>query len=288
MRTERQMDPLTKNIALVFLVNTMAAIGLKVTVGELGKAFTNHSLMTRALVVNIIIAPLLGLLLVRIFPVSANAATGILLLAAAPGGLNAIQFTSKSKDSLCYAASLLFVLTITGILLSPLVAALILPFGTPLTLPYGRIFLFLLLYLFLPLIAGLFIHRIWEHLADLLSKPTALCGTIAFITVVVRMMTIRKQAMASLGKIELLVMLGFIITLMVIAWLLGGPSRETRRILATATSMRNAALCFIIATNAFPDTDVIVTVIAFSGLMIPPNMLLTAYSIIKGKKSREV
>ncbi len=281
------MDPLTKNIALVFLVTTMMAIGIKTTPAELVAALASRSLIIRSLVVNIIIAPLLGLLLVKIIPMSTDTAVSILLLAAAPGGLNAIQFTSKSKDALCYAASLLFILSLLAILLSPVIIALMIPLRTPLALPYRTVFSFLLLYLLLPLTAGLAVHRISKRFANLLSKPMALCGTVAFITVVVRMMTLRKEAMAALGKSELLAMLGFIVAMMIIAWFLGGPSLETRRVLATATSMRNAALCFIIALNGFPDSGVIAAVVAFSGLMIPPNMLLTVYSIIKERKTSE-
>jgi len=218
---------------------------------------------------------------------SQDTAVGILLLAAAPGGLNSIQFTSKTNDALCYAASLLFILTLLAVLFSPLIAALMLPLETPLTLPYGRVFWFLLLCLLLPLIAGLAVHRQSKHFANLLSRPMALGGTIAFVVVLVRVMAQRKEAMAALGRGELAVMLGFIITLMIIAWFLGGPSHETRRVLATATSMRNAGLCFILAINGFPDSDVIVTVVAFSGLMIPPNMLLMVYSIIRERKSVE-
>ncbi len=260
------MDPLTKILTIIFLITTMAAIGLKVTIGEIVTALGNRSLMIRSLAVNLIIVPLVGLLLVKIVPMSRDAAVGILLLAAAPGGLNAIQFTSKSKDALCYAASLLFILTLLSVLLSPAIAAMMLPLNTPLTLPYAKVVRFLLLYLLLP-------------------KPVALCGTVFFVVVVIRLMAQRKQAMAAMSKTELAAMIGFIILTMIIGWFFGGPSNQTRRILATTTSMRNAALCLLIAISSFPGTDVIVTVVAFSGLMIPPNMLLAVYEIIKERKS---
>ena len=276
---------MTKTFAIIFLITTMAAIGLKVTMGEIATALGNRSLMIRSLVVNLIIVPVIGLLLVEIVPMSHDAAVGILLLAAAPGGLNAIQFTSKSKDALCYAASLLFILTLLSVFLSPLIAALLLPMDSPLALPYARVIRFLLLYLLLPLVAGLTIHRVSKRFANLLSKPMALCGTVFFIVVVIRLMAQRKQAMAAMSKTELAAMIGFIILMMIIGWLFGGPSNQTRRILATTTSMRNAALCLLIAINSFPGTDVIVTVVAFSGLMIPPNMLLAVYEIIKERKS---
>jgi BASS family bile acid:Na+ symporter len=67
---------------------------------------------------------------------------------------------------------------------------------------------------------------------------------------------------------------------------MGGPERETRRVLAAASSMRNAALCFVIANRAFPGTDVDAAVAAFSALMIPPNMLFALYSGLAGRRRR--
>jgi BASS family bile acid:Na+ symporter len=232
-----------------------------------------------------IIVPLLGFLLVKLVPMSQDAKVGILLLAAAPGGLNAIQFTSKTKSALCYAASLLFILTLLSVLLSPVIVNFMLPVSTSVTLRYGRVIMFLFLFILLPLLAGLGVHRVSKRIADMLSKPIALCGTVFFVVVVILMLAQRKQAMAALSKTELAAMIVFIILTMIIGWLLGGPSIETRRVLATNTSMRNAALCFVMATKGFPDTNVIVTVVAFSGLMIFPNMLLTVYEIIKERKS---
>ncbi|TFG48238.1 MAG: hypothetical protein E4H40_05000 [Candidatus Brocadiia bacterium] len=279
------MDLISKIFTGIFLVTTMASIGLKVTTGELISAMRDRSLMKRSLVVNLIIVPFLGLLLVNIVPMSHEAKVGILLLAVSPGGLNAIQFTSKTKDSLCYAASLLFILTLLSVLLSPVIASFMLSADTSFTLHYGRVIKFLFLFILLPLLAGLGVHYISKKYAHILSKPIALIGTVFFVVVVIRMLAQRKQAMAALSKTELATMIVFIILTMIIGWLFGGPSIETRRVLATSTSMRNAALCFVIATNGFPDTNVILVVVAFSGLMIFPNMLLTVYEIIKERRS---
>ena len=280
------MDPLTRAFTLIFLTTTMAAIGLKVTSAELVSAFRDRSLMARSLVVNLILVPLVGLLLVTIVPLSQDAKVGILLLAVTPGGLNAIQFTSKTKDALCYAASLLFILTLLSVLLSPVIASFMLPVSTSFSLRYETIIRILFLGVLLPLLAGLGVHRVSKRVAQILSKPVAIIGTVFFVMVIVRLLAQRKQAMATLSKTELAAMIGFILITMIIGWLFGGPSIETRRVLATATSMRNAALCFIMATRGFPDTNVIVTVVAFSGLMIFPNMLFTVYELVKEKRRR--
>ncbi len=52
-------------------------------------------------------------------PMSTDVAIGLLLLAASPGGLNAIQFTSKTSTSYSYSATLLFLLSLLAVLVSP-------------------------------------------------------------------------------------------------------------------------------------------------------------------------
>jgi len=244
-----------------------------------------RSLMIRSLAVNFLVVPALGLLLVSIVPMSTDVAVGLLLMAAMPGGLNAIQFTSKTPGALSYAATLLFVLSLLAVLVSPALAAWILPLQqSDLSLPLGRVIGVLLAAVVLPLVTGIALHHWCGHLAGKLAKPVALVGTVAFVVAVVLLMAQRKEAMSALTGTELGAMLGLIVLSMVAGGLLGGPAMDTRRVLATATSMRNAALGLVVALNSFPDRQVDVAVIAFSALMIPPNMLFTVYEIIHQRR----
>ena len=80
-------------------------------------------------------------------------------------------------------------------------------------------------------------------------------------------------------------MLIFIVISMAVGWLMGGSAKETRPVLATATGMRHVGLSILIAQNAFPDPAVQAPLLAFSVLMVPPSMLLTAYMLIRSRKS---
>jgi BASS family bile acid:Na+ symporter len=281
------MDPLSKALAIVFLVATMLSIGLKVTAAELVSSLRDRGRMARSLTVNFLLIPAIGLLLATIIPMSADVKVGFLLLAVAPGGLNAIQFTSKTTEGLSYAATLLFILSFLSVLVSPLLAAVVVPLGTSLTLPYGKAIAFLLLGVVGPMLVGLAVHRFRGRVAHVLAKPVALVGTVSFVVVVVLLMGVRKQAKAAMTASELAAMLVFIVASMVVGWALGGPGKETRRILATGSSMRNAALALMIAINSFPESNVDVAVIAFSGLMIPPNMLFTVYHLVQGRRRKK-
>lgn len=279
------MDPLAKAFTIVFLVATMLSIGLKVTAADLMSVVRDRGRMARLLAANFLLIPAIGLLLATVIPMSTDVKAGFLLLAVAPGGLNAIQFTSKTTEGLSYAATILFILSFLSVLVSPLLAAAVIPQETSLALPYGKAIAFLLLGVLGPMLVGLAVHHVWGRIAHLLAKPVALVGTVSFVVVVVLLWGIRKEARAGMTAPELAAMLIFIVITMVVGWALGGPGKETRRILATGSSMRNAALGLMIAVNSFPDTNVDAAVIAFGALMIPINMLFTVYGVIQGRRA---
>jgi BASS family bile acid:Na+ symporter len=93
--------------------------------------------------------------------------------------------------------------------------------------------------------------------------------------------------MNTVGKEALLSMLIFIIISMAVGWFMGGPAKETRPLLATVTGMRHVALSLLIALNTFPNPAVQAPLLAFSALMVPPNMLLTAYMVIRSRKAAQ-
>jgi bile acid:Na+ symporter, BASS family len=278
---DKYLDPLSRSLTLLFLIATMVSIGLQVTLPELRHALSDRRLLLRAVLVNFLLVPLLGLLLVWLLPLSADVSVGLLLLAVSAGGPNALQFTSKVKGGLANAAALLFILSLLSVPLAPVLGQALISTGKSLDLPVGRALAALLLYLLLPLLAGLAIHRLQPRLAERLAKPLMLLGTIAFVVVVVRTMAVKKAAMAALVGPELLAMLALIVGSMVLGWLFGGPARETRRVLASTTGMRNAAIALLIALRSFSGTDADAVVVACTALMIPINMIYTIGATIR-------
>jgi BASS family bile acid:Na+ symporter len=65
---------------------------------------------------------------------------------------------------------------------------------------------------------------------------------------------------------------------------MGGPDTGTRRVLATGTGMRNVMVALLIAVTSFPNSDVDLAVLAFSALMVPPNLVFTMYQNRKVKR----
>jgi BASS family bile acid:Na+ symporter len=184
-----------------------------------------------------------------------------------------------------FAGSSAFLLSFVAVFLSPALVALVLPGDISVVIPYGRVLLFVVVFLLLPLVAGTLVRSRGERLAEKLSKPCAIISLVLFFVVLVLLMALRKEAMNAVGKEALLYMLIFIVISMAVGWFMGGPAKETRPVLATATGMRHVGLSILIALNAFPDPAVQAPLLAFSVLMVPPSMLLTAYMLIRSRKA---
>jgi len=75
------------------------------------------------------------------------------------------------------------------------------------------------------------------------------------------------------GGGTVLAMLLLLLVSMLIGWLIGGPDRETRRILATSTGMRSVIVVLYIARYCFPGTNVYMIPIVYLSLMVPTNLL---------------
>lgn len=270
---------------LVFIIAMMLSVGLQVSVREMLDVLRKRGLMGRALVANFILVPIVAFIVIRLFNLPMDVRIGLALLALAPGAPIATQFTTRHKGALSFAATLLFVLFILAVFWTPIVANLLAPAGIEIHLPLLHTLETLVLYLFIPLAIGRVLQRWASPLAARIVKPVTLLATLSFVCGVILMLGENKHAREIIGTKAVFAMLLIIVLSMVVGWFSGGPEKATRKVLVTNTSMRNIAVCLVIALNSFSDEDIGATIIAFSSLMIPLNMLFTAYHLIAQKRA---
>ncbi len=135
----------------MFVVVVMLSIGLRVSSGQLFEVLRNRTLFVRALLTNCVLIPALGLLLVRLFPLTPDASVGILLLSAIPGTPVALQFTRQAKTHLAFAAAMTFVLSVVSIAMTPLALELMPQHAQRNQRPLLILILSIVLYIGLPL-----------------------------------------------------------------------------------------------------------------------------------------
>jgi predicted Na+-dependent transporter len=271
-------------LVLVFLVTSMISIGMQTRVSDLRSLVATRGFLVRTLLANFVVVPIVGMAVVLLLPLQPHVAGALVLLACAPGGLSAIQFTSQVKGSAPLAGATLGLLSLLAVFFSPLIMKAVLPGNVQIVIPYGRALLAFLAFVLLPLLAGMFVLGKAPGAAMRLCKLLALAGLIAFVAFMVLTGSARQAAAGEIGMAAVGAMLLFIFVSMAVGWFMGGPTHDSRQILATSTSMRNAALCLAIVESSSPGHAVLVPLVAFSLLMVPTNMLFTVYQKVRKKR----
>jgi len=257
-----------------FVAVVMLSIGLRVRGGELIDILRNRALFTRTLLANCALVPALGFLLVHIFPLAPDARIGILLLAAIPGTPIALQFTRMAKTRLAFAATMIFVLSLVSIAMIPLAIEVIPETAQRNQQPLLLLATSIALYIALPLCAGLWAARRAPKIAPRLVLPLGVLATITFIFLMWETRLVRRGAFNAIrGGGSILAMLLLLLLSMVIGWLIGGPDRESRRVLATSTGMRSVIVVLYVARYCFPGTNVYMVPVVYLSLMVPTNLL---------------
>jgi BASS family bile acid:Na+ symporter len=282
------VDTLTKVLFFIFVVGSMLGIGLKITKDDLLAVVRDRSWLARVLVANFVLIPALGILVAKTLAAKPENELALILLACAPGGLGAIQFLTKTREemTLAYAGGTAFLLTFLSVFISPLLAALALPEGLVLTVPYVGVIAVLSIVMLVPLALGMLVHQMAGAVGRKLAGPVALAATAAFVAGTIKTLALTKQAKSAVGTKVLIGIVLFIFVSMLIGWVFGGPKKGTRSVLATASSMRNAALCLAIAVRSFPDIAVVTPLVAFMAIMVPLNMLFMVIFKAVGKIQR--
>jgi len=270
---------------ITFLVASTLSVGLQSGTRELRSMFEEPDLLVRAIAANFVVVPLVGIVLSRLLPLTPAVSASLLLLACTPGGLSSMQFTSKIRGEATSAAATLVVLCVLAVLISPWMLYAALPSDVEFTISYGPILRFIGVAVLAPLAIGVIAHDRLPDLAARFTRLFALVGTAAFIGFMLVTRNFRGEALGELGLAEIGSMLVLLAASMAIGWWLGGPATSTRRMLATTTGMRNAALCLVIAQHSPSGGAVLTPLIAFSLLMVPPNMLFTVWGSIRARRS---
>jgi BASS family bile acid:Na+ symporter len=272
-------------LIVVFLCSTMLGFGLQASLEEMRSLLVARGYVFRALFANFVLVPLVGLGLIRLVPLSHAAGGALLLLACIPGGLGTIKYTRTVKGEASRAGALFVLLCILAVPVSPLLLRWAAPASLGFSVPYDRVLAVIALLILVPLGIGLLVRRQWPHAAERWPKFLAIVGTVSFLVFMVRTKIFRKEALGNVSIPAIGAMLALLLAAMAIGWLLGGPARSSRQVLATSTSMRNAAFCLAIANSSPAGEALIAPLLGYTLLMVPPNLVFTLYQNIRAKRA---
>ena len=238
-------------VILIFLVSTMLASGLSLTVGQIFGPFRNVRIAISVVVASYIIIPLLAVAISRIIDIEQPLRYGLVLLAMAAGAEAGPKLTANANANVGLSVGILIVSIGITIFYVPIMLGLLLP---DVHIEKGHLLMKLLLTVALPIILGLFLKSRFEKFADSISKYMHRISSVFMILMAAIIILLNyKQILELFGTGAILAAIIFIVVGFGTGFLLGLPERATSLAMGYMHGARNASIALMIASQAFSD-----------------------------------
>ncbi len=248
-----------------FVVSSMLAMGLSLTVGQIIEPLRSLRLVLLALVANFVIVPGIAFALGQVIPMDDPLRIGLILMGSAAGAPFLPKLAQIAKANVAFAVGLMALLIVVTVGYLPLVLPLLLP---GVEVDAAEIAVTLFGQMLVPLGIGLLVRARWEEAAAEAQKPAAQVSNLSLVLLLVLMLGLNIENVIGLfGSGAIIATLILVAVAIGSGYLLGGPGRDTRQVLAMGTGQRNLAATFLIAGSNFADQPDVLVFLAGAGLI---------------------
>jgi BASS family bile acid:Na+ symporter len=265
------MELLSKAIpatTFVFVASSMLALGLNLTVGQVLAPLRNIKLVCLALLANFVLMPFGAFGIEKLLRLDQSLGVGLVLLGTAAGAPFLPKLAQIAKTDLAFAVALMVLLMIVTIGYMPLVLPLLIEGASVDPVKIARSLVLLML---LPLAVGLAMKASYQVAAARVKPVLDRVSNLSLILLTVLIwVTNFDKVLAIFGTRGILAGVLFTVLALGAGHLLGGPSGDSRRVLALGTAQRNIAAALLVGEQTFSDPKVVVMVIVVAdvGLII--------------------
>ena len=265
------MEILSKAIPvtmLVFVVSSMLAVGLSLTVAQILAPLHSVRVVSFALLANFVLMPLAAFAIARLLQLDQPLGVALLLLGTAAGAPFLPKLVGVAKGDLAFSVGLMVLLMVLTVGYMPLVLPLLLEGVSVDPLKIAKSLLLLML---LPLAVGLAIKARLEAIATRARPVLDRISSLSLVVLIVLLLVTNiKNVISLFGTRGILASILFLVVGFGIGRLLGGPGSDTRSVMALGTSQRNIAAALVVGGQNFTDPNVLVmvVVVAIVGLLI--------------------
>ena len=250
---------------LVFVITSMLAMGLNLTVGQIIEPLRNARLVILALVANFILVPILANLILWVIPLDQGLATGLILMATAAGAPFLPKLAQSAKGNMAFSVGLMVLLMIVTIIYMPLVLPLLLQGVEVNAWDIAKSLIFMML---IPLVIGLFIKARYESVAASLQPHMATTSTAAIAVLMVLGIVLNFSSIIGIiGTGGIVTILIFLIGALVMGYFMGGSDANIRSVLGLGTAQRNLSAAIVVAAQNFSDDPNVLTMILVAALV---------------------
>lgn len=275
---------LTQVSGLLFVIASMLAMGLALTVPMILGSVSDVRVMLLALAANFVVVPALAYGAAELLVDDANPGLkiGLILVGTAAGAPFLPKLVQTARGPLALGVGLMVALMLVTIVYLPIVLPLLLPGDV--TVDSGQIARSLVFLMLLPLGVGLLVRARYPELAARVQPVATQVSTVAVAFLMVALLVINfRQIVDTVGTGGLLAALVVLVGAFLTGFLVGGHPEEQRSVVGLGTAQRNLSAAIVVAAQNFGDDPEVITMVMVVGVVGLVLLFATAGEL--GKRS---
>jgi len=264
-------------LALAFIMFTL---GLGLSISDFSNVFKKPKNFLVGLVSQLIFLPIVGLVLVIIWPLPIEIAIGVMLIAAAPGGVTSNILTFFAKGDVALSVSLTAVMSLLSAVSVPIVLAISIGLignsSLPESISLTGIALSMFLIVTLPVLLGMGVRSFLNSLTLKIEKSARFISTLLFVLVLLGAILAERENVVSYFAQTGLVVLILNILMMLIAFYWSGffgTGISQKKAIAIECGLQNGTLAIFVGTTVFGGGLYIIPAATYSLIMYLTSLI---------------
>ena len=264
-------------LALAFIMFTL---GLGLSISDFSNVFKKPKNFLIGLISQLIFLPIVGLILVIIWPLPIEIAIGVMLIAAAPGGVTSNILTFFARGDVALSVSLTAVMSLLSAVSVPIVLAisigLIGDSSLPESISLTGIALSMFLIVTLPVLLGMGVRSFLNSLTLKIEKSARFISTLLFVLVLLGAILAERENVVSYFAQTGLVVLALNILMMIIAFYWSGffgTGISQKKAIAIECGLQNGTLAIFVGTSVFGGGLYIIPAATYSLVMYLTSLI---------------
>ena len=250
---------------LIFVVTSMLAMGMSLTIAQIVEPLRNVRLVVLALLANFVLVPALAYLIAAVIPIDDDLRTGLIVLATAAGAPFLPKLVQVAHGPIALGVGVMVLLMLVTIAYLPIVLPLLLP-GVdvdPWSIAQSLVVLMLV-----PLAIGLLIRANAASTAAEYGPVFTKASSLAIVILMVAGLALSaRNILGLLGTGGIVALLLFVAGSLAIGVVLGGRDPGTRAVLGLGTAQRNVSAALVVTAQNF-GTDTLTFVLVGAIVML--------------------
>ena len=257
-------------LALAFIMFTL---GLGLSFADFVKVAKSPKNFLIGIISQLIFLPLVALLIIFVWPLQPELAIGLMLIAAAPGGVTSNILTSFAKGDVALSISLTAVMSLLSVISVPIVLGISMGFVSDTALgsiSLTGIAISMFLIVTLPVLLGMIFRASLLYLTKRIEKVFKMLSTILFVLVLIGAILAERENLFEYFSQTGLVVLVLNILMMIIAFYwakIFGTGSAQQKAISLECGLQNGTLAIFVGISVFGGGLYIIPAATYSVIM---------------------